>query len=89
MMPKTWIAVDELLLTTSGKMEEEKLQLWTKAFREQESDRRRPLVKHMPSTSLEKALQKWWNQVLAMENDAIDLDSKFFVSGGDLISSLE
>lgn len=36
MMPKTWSAVDKLLLTTSGKMDEEKLQLWTNAFHGQD-----------------------------------------------------
>ncbi|SMY25090.1 unnamed protein product [Zymoseptoria tritici ST99CH_1A5] len=89
MLPKTWISIGEIPLTTSGKTDEDTLQRWIKAFHDHELDRRRTAIKRMPTTSLEKALHRSWAQALNLEGDAIDMESNFFAIGGDSISALE
>ncbi|KAJ1967191.1 hypothetical protein IWQ62_002008 [Dispira parvispora] len=81
MVPDHVVVLDEFPLSINGKVEREKLPVEFLDIDEfnRISD---------PVTAQEKMLQQAWSATLSLHTDRVGLDSQFFQSGGDSISTI-
>lgn len=97
MIPKIWITVEQLPLTTNGKMDRRKIQDWVHALTEQELA---AIVSSIETTAtgtqdtrkltpMEEQLVKAWSQVLNLPASSLPLDQSFTSLGGDSISAMQ
>jgi amino acid adenylation domain-containing protein/non-ribosomal peptide synthase protein (TIGR01720 family) len=97
MIPKIWITVEQLPLTTNGKMDRRQIQNWVQALTDQDLAR---IVSSTEKTAtgsedaktqtpMETQLVKAWSQVLNLPASSLPLDQSFTSLGGDSISAMQ
>jgi aryl carrier-like protein len=91
MIPSAYIAIEELPLSSSGKIDRKRLRAigasmarheLTASFRTQTEHR-------IPSTEPELCLQKLWSEVLNVGIESISADDSFLQHGGDFIQAMK
>ncbi|KAL4886894.1 putative nonribosomal peptide synthase [Aspergillus karnatakaensis] len=89
MVPTTYIAIDSIPLTATGKADRKGLQeLGRSLSLDQLSGLHSGSTAQPPSTEHEIMLQTGWSLVLGVHPDQITTDSNFFRLGGDSISAM-
>ena len=92
MVPKHWIVVERMPITTSGKLDRTAIDQWLKArdfsstLAHSGSEPRTSLT--APTSNNEKMLQSMWSSILSIPKDSIGRESDFGMLGGDSISAM-
>ncbi|KAF9768166.1 nrps5 single domain, non-ribosomal peptide synthase-like protein [Fusarium sp. DS 682] len=97
MIPKIWITVEELPLTTNGKMDRRQILNWVQALTDQDlasivsstGDTTTGSEDAKAQTPMEKQLVKVWSQILNLPVSSLPLDQSFTSLGGDSISAMQ
>ncbi|KAI9848835.1 MAG: NRPS [Sclerophora amabilis] len=93
MVPKTWVILENIPLSSSRKIDKVKLIKWVQDIDEETyreiGDFETPEVVDAPATATEKRLQKVLGWVLNLSVDMIGLNRSFLSLGGDSISAMQ
>ncbi|CAN9275789.1 unnamed protein product [Alternaria alternata] len=92
MVPEVYFAVAELPLTTSAKVDRQKLRKIGASFSAQQLAQLRTYSddpKRQPETEKEQILHGLWAQVLSIDASSIGMDDSFFDLGGDSIAAMK
>ena len=92
MVPEVYFAVAELPLTTSAKVDRQKLRKIGASFSAQQLAQLRTYSddpKRQPETEKEQILHHLWAQVLSIDASSIGMDDSFFDLGGDSIAAMK
>ena len=91
MVPRMFIPVLQMPMTSSGKLDRRRLRLAAEAQSEQQLSSYRLAGKsgRAPSTDMEKKLQGLWESVLRLQRDSIGIEDNFFRLGGDSITAMQ
>ena len=91
MVPRMFIPVVQMPMTSSGKLDRRRLRLAAEAQPEQQLATYRLAGKsgRAPSTDMEKKLQGLWESVLRLQGDSIGVEDNFFRLGGDSITAMQ
>ena len=91
MVPRMFIPVAQMPMTSSGKLDRRRLRLAAEAQSEQQLATYRLAGKsgRAPSTDMEKKLQALWESVLRLQRDSIGVEDNFFRLGGDSITAMQ
>ncbi|OJJ36076.1 hypothetical protein ASPWEDRAFT_60166 [Aspergillus wentii DTO 134E9] len=88
MVPATFVAINPMPLTPSGKTDRRRLREIGSRFTLEQLDSGRQSNCQSPSTKEECLLQTWWTSVIGVPADQIYIDSSFLRLGGDSISAM-
>ena len=91
-MPKRWLLVQGIPLTTSGKLDRAMVQRWVSTLDEdtaQQSGSATEKKTDQPISPVERQLQKIWSEVLNVPLQHIGRSSPFFRLGGDSLSAIQ
>ncbi|KAL1799672.1 hypothetical protein ACET3X_000014 [Alternaria dauci] len=92
MVPEMYFAIAELPLTTSAKVDRQRLRRIGSSFSAQQLAQLRTHgdgPKRQPETEREKTLHGLWAQVLGIDASLIGMDDSFFSLGGDSIAAMK
>ncbi|ENI04720.1 hypothetical protein COCC4DRAFT_40817 [Bipolaris maydis ATCC 48331] len=92
MVPEVYFAVTEFPLTTSAKVDRQRLRKIGASFSAQQLAQLRTRgdgLKRQPDTEKGKILQQLWSQVLSIDPRFIGMDDSFFSLGGDSIAAMK
>ncbi|KAH7086119.1 nonribosomal peptide synthetase 3 [Paraphoma chrysanthemicola] len=92
MVPEVYFAVEQFPLTTSAKVDRQRLRKIGASFSAQQLAHLRTQgsgPKRKPSTKKETILRDLWAQVLSLETGFIGMDDSFFSLGGDSIAAIK
>jgi len=90
MVPSTFISVQFLPITATGKVDRRELRRIGSHLISQELAQSRLLAgKRQPTTELERQLQEIWAQVLNLDPKAVGVDDSFLKLGGDSITAMQ
>jgi len=95
MVPSTWLAVNEIPLLSSGKLDRKKVSRWIEEISEEDfnqsmdSGNKLEDTTIMPATLIERQLQSIWSEVLNLPSEKIGLNQSFLTLGGDSISAMQ
>ena len=90
MVPSMYIAIENLPLTSSGKLDRKQLHSIAKAMTENQISMYRLSAGsgREPSTDMEKTLAHLWETILKLEQGSLGVDAQFFRMGGDSIAAI-
>ncbi|KAL8819210.1 MAG: hypothetical protein Q9223_002309 [Gallowayella weberi] len=92
MIPSLFVPLSRMPWTASGKLDRSHLcRLVSKLSIEDAKPFKLASTgeKRMPSTEMEKRLQKLWERILNPRTEAVTLDDSFFVVGGDSVQAMK
>lgn len=92
MVPDVYFSLPQLPITASGKTDRRRLREIGASFSAQHLAELRASStgpKRLPSTEIERTMQKIWAQVLNIKLETISMDDSFFTLGGDSISAMQ
>ena len=87
MVPATYMVLDALPLTTTGKVDRRALPEPARALADPEREETADLGHAAPRTPQEEVLARIWAEVLGLER--VGIDQNFFELGGDSILSIQ
>ena len=90
MVPSLYIPLKKMPMTASGKRDRRVLQAIAQGLSQRQLARYglADAEKRVPSTDMEKRLQKLWEMVLRLEENSTGADDSFFRLGGDSIAAM-
>lgn len=92
MLPSLYFSMPELPVSSNGKMDRKQLRQLVAAFSSQqlaELTSSNAGEKRLPSTEMEREMQRLWALVLSLGAEKIGVDDSFFRLGGDSISAMK
>ena len=93
MVPKTWLALEAIPMTTSGKLERRTVQRWLESMDKQSYEKiiagERDVDSSVAPTGISKVLQQIISRVLNLPIQDVKLQSSFLSLGGDSITAMQ
>ncbi|KAJ5798287.1 non-ribosomal peptide synthetase [Penicillium pulvis] len=91
MVPRAYIPIREVPLTSTGKADRRKLQAIgaSRPLQELASRAKADQIRRQPTTDNELLMQKLWGKVLGISETSITADDNFFRIGGDSIGAMK